>query len=249
MTVDTRATTKDAAGTRRTFLAAAVGAVAGGVLAALGRPLPVRAASQDMYTETSYNVSATTVLNNTTNANTVFAAHNDKWGIGVSGTSDEGDGVRGVADRGIGVHGLSDGVVGVLGSSTSGTGVEGASNSGIGVRGETISLHQPGVWARSSGLHGVIGSSSNTDYPAFNAPTGVYGYATKKYKYRASPVGVYGDGSTGRGGKFKGDSAQLQLVPSDQATHPANGIRGDLFVDNNGRLWFCSGATTWTQLA
>ena len=234
---------------RRSFMAVVVGAIAAGVATALGRPLTVRAASQDMYTETAYNVGATTVLNNTTNANTVFAAHNNKWGIGISGTSDEGDGVRGKADRGIGVHGISKAVAGVVGSSTSGEGVQGSSIQSIGVRGETIATHPPAIWARSSGLHGLIGSSSNSDYPAFNAPTGVYGYATKKYRFRASPVGVYGDGSIGRGGKFKGDAAQLQLVPSEANTHPTIGIRGDFFVDSSGRLWFCKGATDWILLA
>ena len=66
---------------------------------------------------------------------------------------------------------------------------------------------------------------------------------------RASPVGVYGDGSIGRGGKFKGGAAQLQLVPSEANTHPTIGIRGDLFVDSSGRLWFCKGATDWILLA
>ena len=29
----------------------------------------------------------------------------------------------------------------------------------------------------------------------------------------------------------------------------AHGVRGDLYVDKSGRLWFCKGGSTWKQLA
>lgn len=54
----------------------------------------------------------------------------------------------------------------------------------------------------------------------------------------------------GRAGVFQGGVAQVRLVPSTLGpTHPTTGARGDLFCDKYGRLWFCKGGTTWTQLA
>ncbi len=54
----------------------------------------------------------------------------------------------------------------------------------------------------------------------------------------------------GRAGVFQGGVAQIRLVPSTLGpTHPTTGSRGDLFCDKYGRLWFCKGGTTWTQLA
>lgn len=71
------------------------------------------------------------------------------------------------------------------------------------------------------------------------------------------PTGVSATGEGGpgidarglRGGTFAGNVAQLQLQPSAQATHPARGEAGDLFVDATLRLWFCKGGTSWVQVA
>lgn len=78
-------------------------------------------------------------------------------------------------------------------------------------------------------------------------------------------IGVEGIGATGisatgesgpgisasgqRGGMFAGNVAQLQLQPSDRATHPLHGEPGDLFVDASHRLWFCKGGSRWSQVA
>jgi hypothetical protein len=96
---------------------------------------------------------------------------------------------------------------------------------------------------------------------------GVYGRATAEgpgVQGRGS-VGVEGIGVTGvsatgeggpgiaangqRGGTFAGNVAQLQLRPSDLATHPPVGDPGDLFVDASHRLWFCRGGSDWSQVA
>jgi hypothetical protein len=61
--------------------------------------------------------------------------------------------------------------------------------------------------------------------------------------------GVQGESVNGRGGLFTGKVAQVRLLPSTAATHPASGLAGDLFVDASARLWFCKGGTTWKQLA
>jgi len=63
-------------------------------------------------------------------------------------------------------------------------------------------------------------------------------------------IGVVGVGGTiGRGGRFRGGAAAVQLQPSTASTHPSSGQAGDLFVDASHRLWFCKGGTTWHQLA
>lgn len=52
-------------------------------------------------------------------------------------------------------------------------------------------------------------------------------------------VGV--GGKNGRGGRFTGGAAALQMPPSKDATHPISGKAGDFFVDSSARLWFCTG--------
>lgn len=67
--------------------------------------------------------------------------------------------------------------------------------------------------------------------------------------YSSAGTGVSGRSSSGYGGSFEGGVAQVHLVPSHAAVHPASGQPGDLFVDVNSNLWFCKGGTTWKQLA
>lgn len=64
-----------------------------------------------------------------------------------------------------------------------------------------------------------------------------------------SGAGIEGWSAKGVGGKFAGSVAQVRLVASGKTSHPPTGTRGDLFVDKFGRLWFCKGGATWTQLA
>jgi hypothetical protein len=62
-------------------------------------------------------------------------------------------------------------------------------------------------------------------------------------------VGVLGVSRGGRGGVFAGDDAQVRLQPSSDNQHPEGGLKGDLFVDSTGRLWFCKSPGNWKQLA
>jgi hypothetical protein len=64
-----------------------------------------------------------------------------------------------------------------------------------------------------------------------------------------SGAGVEGSSRLGAGGVFSGKTAQIQLVPSIGAAHPASGIAGQFFVDKLNHLWFCRGGTDWQQLA
>lgn len=73
----------------------------------------------------------------------------------------------------------------------------------------------------------------------------------------AAGIGVVGVGNAkGRGGRFAGGVANVQLTPGKTSSHPSfTGHVGDLFVDSTGRLWYCqktntsSVAATWKQLA
>lgn len=191
-------------------------------------------------------------------------------GVGVFGTSRSTDGA-GVDGRGpnVGVHGQSPGVgvfgesagvgvrglgrgdaIGVLGNSDSYRAVVGvvAAPTGptIGVMGESFSAGGTGVrgWAAGDST-GVLGYSGASGVPDPVARTGVYGYAGQDGR----SVGIRGTSPTGRGGLFSGKVAQVRLVPSQAATHPAGGALGDLFLDKTGRLWLCKGGPTWVQVA
>jgi len=63
---------------------------------------------------------------------------------------------------------------------------------------------------------------------------------------------IEGNSILGRGGVFRGKKAQVRLVASMATTKPSKGLRGDLFVDSTGRLWYCktgNSITGWKQLA
>jgi hypothetical protein len=108
------------------------------------------------------------------------------------------------------------------------------SSRGTGVRG----------WAAGDAT-GVLGFSGGSGVPDAVARTGIYGYAGQG----KGSVGVRGTPQTGRGGLFSGKVAQMRLQPSSASTHPSSGALGDLFLDRNGRLWFCKGSSTWKQIA
>lgn len=135
------------------------------------------------------------------------------------------------------------------------------------------------VWAtKNTSGHAVLGEHtvSNSSYAAIAGVTkgsgpgtygrgdgtgnGVWGQITDSTKVQSavrgstagSGAGVEGTSRMGRGGVFKGQAAQVKLIPSSATTKPATGQRGDLFVDSTGRLWYCKTAnstTGWTQLA
>ena len=89
--------------------------------------------------------------------------------------------------------------------------------------------------------------------PAANFAFGARCYGTDVgvmgFSRSATGRGVLGLSYHGYGGFFQGFTAAVHLVPSGAPTHPATGLRGDLFVDATGRLWFCKGGALWKQLA
>ena len=118
--------------------------------------------------------------------------------------------------------------IGVWGSQAgSGWGVYGSVSSGIGVRADGGT----GTGVNGIGATGVSATGSGK--------TGV-------------GVSASASGRGGRGGVFAGTAAQVQLSPGAKSTHPTSGVRGDLYADSAGRLWFCktSGSTaSWHQIA
>jgi hypothetical protein len=99
---------------------------------------------------------------------------------------------------------------------------------------------------------GLFGDTSNS------LAAGVVGYnraAEGGYEVTgfAQGIGVSGQSDTGLGGSFKGGLAALRLEPSDAKGAPTTGRHqtGELVVDRDGHLFFCSGKCepgTWVEL-
>ena len=179
---------------------------------------------------------------------------------GAGGTSDmgaQGDGGSGVygiggdaeSIPGVGVLGLggtaSNGAAGVygIGGSQDGPGIMGLGNA-AGAGGEfTGGGTGPGVYANSTGGHGVIGTSNNVGSSGIRGEVTVSGlYGVSGYSTNASDTGaVYGDGSNSTYGVVAAGNisspqrSALRIVPQDaQPTIPA---KGDVFVNSvTGKL-------------
>jgi hypothetical protein len=138
---------------------------------------------------------------------------------------------------------------GVQGTSQHGVGVQGISDTNIGVEGR--------------GEIGVFGSSARVGVEGTSDMVGVLG---------GPPIGrvfdgTFGVGVVGTGALDVGDdgvpfsyggwfdapngTAPLHLEPSTAAVPTAAAQRGDFFVDNSGKLWFCTDGgdpATWRQV-
>jgi hypothetical protein len=262
---------------RRTLLMGLAGGLAAAAAGTLGRPQPASAHPRHVHLGVANKARVVTSITNTATNGGAFGGgasgtgtgvygsspwgvgvygasqydtgvgvwgSNPDLGVGVSGTSERGYGVSGQCGQGRGVYG--SGETGVYGTSDIGTGVFGTSDSGHGIIGDCHSATNPGIVGRSTaGNTGVQGYSGPNGLPDGTAKTGVHGHADADL----DSVGVRGTSPAGRGGVFEGGSAQLRLLPSTVTTHPASGRTGDLVVDSSGRLWYCRGASNWTQLA
>lgn len=226
---------------RRAMLGAGLGALAATVGGALGGSHSATATHLGDVQLGHYNAAAAeTTIKNTANHGNALVGIGTGLGAGFWGQSDYGEGVLGESDSAPGVIGSSESDNGVYGHSNAplGSGVYGANNSdGYGVAGRTASPLRAATLGDNTGSGpGVLGESA--------AGTGVVGVS-----HGIGAIAVKGQSDLGRGGQFSGKKAQLRLQPSTDATHPASGAKGDLFVDASGRLWFCKGATTWRQIA
>lgn len=134
----------------------------------------------------------------------------------------------------------------------------GGANITIGVfaRGLKIGVHGIGADSNSNEqVIGVLGETSNGVGVQGTAPqTGVSGIST------SMGTGVHGESeegtgvrgfSSGRdypgyGGSFSSDFSQIWLQPASSAGHPRTGSHkmGELFVDKEGALYYCTATGT-----
>jgi hypothetical protein len=194
---------------RRSLLAAVLGALAAVVAQAVGRPIPARADNGDPVTAGQETTATGTTTVNTTSGYGLYGissgtgqaaglvGHATGDAVGVIGRSGSGGVVSAAAHTG--VQGYSDvdaDSAGVYGSSPLGAGVVADSVSGVGLQGTTQSSTNPGIRGRSLGdSTGVFGYSGLIPPPPAQAKTGVYGYAVQDVLAR----GVTGRSAAGRG--------------------------------------------------
>jgi len=109
--------------------------------------------------------------------------------------------------------------VGVLGRNSAGAGVEGQGKNGvIGKSSVTSQAAVCGQNINSGQGYGVVGDGAGTG------------------------AGVLGRGSTGYGGQFSGNRAQLMLVPASTVGKPTTGahVKGELYMDSATTLFVCT---------
>jgi hypothetical protein len=258
--------------TRRSVLAAAVGAAGVFVAQALGRPQSVEAASvvlgannnettQTKFTNTAANGSAwalsgvTTYTGSATGSRGVVGISNGANGVGVAGQANTGSSARGV-----------------LGLTATGVGVQGqASGSGYGVRGTggyngvygsggsygVIGSGGSGYGVYGSGNTGLYGSGSTYGAQAYGGSYGVYASGSSFGVYGQGATGVYGTSSAGSGVygiSSEVNSAAVYGTGGQYGVQGANartaGVRGDsgyVGVWGEGAAWgFFSIATATT---
>lgn len=239
---------------RRALLGAGLAAIAATVAGALGRPTAATAAEPSV-TLGQDNAALTPTTITTTDRIAIHGISGSD--AGVVGSSTSSVGVWGIVNSaGSAVRGTSGATAGFTAgvwgdvSSPGGVGAFGRNlaTTGLAIGAQGTSSSPTGLalvgWADAGGV-AVIGFSGGPGFPAAPRKTGVHGRADQD----GSSVGVNGSSANGRGGLFAGKLAQLRLVPSTATTHPSSGVRGDLFVDKSGRLWYCKGGTAWSQLA
>ncbi|PRY14116.1 hypothetical protein CLV37_107235 [Kineococcus rhizosphaerae] len=162
-----------------------------------------------------------------------------------------------------------------VGADEGGTGIL-VQSGGITVAKGTVVLAE-GLEARNGGVV-VAGGSAQDNVTSTATGTGraVYGLATGVSstagavtgEHRGKGAGVWGHQAApaasaaeaavvgysvnGRGARFRGALAQVQLTPATAAAPPATGVAGDFFVDKTSRVWFCRSTSTtkadWQQV-
>jgi hypothetical protein len=148
---------------------------------------------------------------------------------GGSGTGVSANGATGVAASGTttGVRASSGSGTAVSATSTSGTAVSGVSTSGTGVLGQS-----------NGDGDGIVGFS--------NTGNGFHGHSTSGHGVFASSLGsgagIRATSTSGYGAELSGGLAPIRLDPASTAGAPSGGShhQGELFVDKNGVLYFCT---------
>jgi len=241
-----------------------VAALAGTTAAVLGAKM-AGATTGGMHFGAGNDAGATNTALTSTNAKSTLAVKNTGVGHGIVGDASNPDG------RGYGVFGTGDGGAGVAGG-TRGDGPGVRAYAAPGARGPalqaltleahnaepTIESHQVGA---GHGLYTHIENASNASRALYARTAGIghallgaivneqSAAAAARASTKGSGPGLEAVSAKGVGASFQGKAAQIELVPSSDAFHPASGTGGQLFVDSARRLWFCRGGTQWQQLA
>ena len=164
----------------------------------------------------------------------VFGRCNSPGGAGVSGANEAGDAVSGFSKKGVGVRGTSAESSGVHGHA------EGFGQSGV--YGENTASPDPRVASKSRSTQ-VVGVTGRADS---GSGVGVQGQS-------ASGVGLSGMGGV-YGARLQGGRAPLRLMPAASPGAPVSGLHsmGELYVDNDGKLFFCKATGSpgvWVNIA
>lgn len=185
-------------------------------------------------------------------------------GIGVAGN------VSNARSNGIGVYGVTNGTGTAVHAQTTGSGhavkarSERADNNSSAVEvvhdglGRGVEVRLPNAANASAGFSATTAGSGRAIFgKTTGSGWGLHTVIDNVANSRPSALaqtngtgpGVEGISTRGVGGRFTGAGAQVRLVASRSAAPPPEGVRGDLFVDSTGRLWFCKGGADWRQLA
>lgn len=174
---------------------------------------------------------------NASNPNAAVSGQTEGAGLGVRAQSRSGIAleatITNAANNAAAIHAVTSGSGAALkAEGTSGYGVAAISTSGTPIRADIIASGNPN--------------------PAIKGRTFGNGPAVAGEAGGTGP-GLQGNSASGRGGVFSGGRAQIRLTPSTATAPPTTGcVRGDLFVDKTGRLWYCKtggSKPTWKQLA
>jgi hypothetical protein len=226
-------------------LAAAAGAAA---LVVTGKASPAGAITNPLNIDIVNGSAADTELHHPSGAanhtGIIFLAHDTDFAASDTSFPAAIGGWAGGTKAVTGVYGYSAassgyGVIG-NGSGTNAIGVYGIGNNG-----------GPAVQADAQGnSRSIIAQNYGNNQAIWANVVNAASSATSvRAETAGSGSGVYAVSAKGVGAKFQGKTAQIQLIPSTDASHPACGSAGQLFLDHSNRLWFCKGGTNWHQLA
>jgi hypothetical protein len=170
---------------RRQLLAASAGGVLALLAAAIGRPVPARAADGEAVVVGGEYTSTTVTRIATATARGTAIMGDSVSGIAVHGVSGSYVGVWGESTSVMGVRGVSTSAAGVAGSSSSAAGVAGDSATGPGVVGQSPVAGVVGTSAPGVAVRGETASGFGV-YARADDGTGLYGRSTSGFALRTN---------------------------------------------------------------
>jgi len=225
---------------RRTVLAAAVGAGVAAVVASIGRPTPVHAGTDgDVVLGATNTATTETRISNVTDDPEDFTSSN-----AIHGDSIQGVGVKGSSERWYGVEGWSEGMAGVYGhgkvhgvfgkASSAGAGVYGFANTetSFGVYGVNVGSDGTGISGRAesftgttTGVKGEVLSPNGTGVRGLSTTgTALAGIASSPYGFALKTSGRLSFG------KVSGVATIAAGKTASPVIHPDTNINDSTYV-------------------